>query len=207
MLLHKNTLSFGNGLLIFGVYVNTFALKRFQYILIVSGLLLSVGCGNNKEGSQDQDVEIDSTAVSYKALPPIASISQEKMNTISEWKKFRELSILMERFQRQDHGDLTYFAEEFSRLNNELAKDSLIPQKFDKPAVNSRVLVLNTYSKQLMNRLEENAVIDSIEVSRSRVLNSYNALRLQLAEQLKSKLFEEFLKKQDKNNSTKKDTK
>ena len=162
-----------------------------------------VSCGNNKEGSQDQgEVEIDSTAISYKALPPIASISKEKMNTISEWKKFRELSILMERFQRQDQGDLTYFAEEFSRLNEELAKDSLIPEKFDKPAVKSRIMVLNTFSKQLKVRLEENAKLDSINLTRARVLNSYNALRLQLAEHLKSKLFEEFLKKQDQNKAT-----
>lgn len=193
-------MAFGNGLLIFGGYVNTFALKRFQYILIVSGFLLLLSCGNNQENSQEQAVEIDSTTVRYKPLPPLASISEEKMNTISQWKKFRELSILMERFQRQNHGDLTYYTEEFIRLNSELAKDSLMPEKFDKPAVRSRIVVLNTFTKQLKNRLDESSVIDSINIARERVLNSYNALRLQLAEHLKSKLFEKFLKEQEKKN-------
>lgn len=193
-------MAFGNGLLIFGEYVNTFALKRFQYILIVSGFLLILSCGNNQENSQEQADEIDSTTVRYNRLPPIASISEEKINTISQWKKFHELSILMERFQRQNHGDLTYFTEEFIRLNNELAKDSLMPEKFDKPAVRSRIVVLNTFTKQLKNRLDESSVIDSINIARERVLNSYNALRLQLAEHLKSKLFEKFLQEQEKKN-------
>jgi len=181
------------------VYVNTFPLKRFQYILIVLGLALTVSCANKKEGSQERTVEVDSTAVSYRALPPIVSVSEEKMGTINQWKKFNELNILMERFQQQEHGDLTYFAEEFNRINGELAKDSLMPERFNKPAVKSRIVVLSTFTKQLKNRLEENAEIDSINISRTRVLNSYNALRLQLAEHLKSKLFEEFLKQQDKN--------
>lgn len=172
-------------------------MKRIQHILIALGLLLLVGCGNNNNSSQDQEAAIDSTTVHYRALPPIASISEEKMSTIGQWEKFRELSILMERFQRQDHGDLTYFAEEFNRLNSELAKDSLMPDKFDNPAVKSRILVLNTYTRQLKNRLDENSVLDSINISRTRILNAYNALRLQLAEHLKSKLFEEFLKEQD----------
>jgi len=198
--LSKNTLAFGLGLLIFGGYVNTIALKKLQYILIVSGYLLALSCGNNQENSKDQEAETDLTEVNYRPLPPIASISAEKTSTIGEWKKFRELSILMERFQKQDEGDLSYFAEEFNRLNSELAKDSLIPEKFDNPAVRSRILVLNTFTKELKNRLEENSVVDSIDISRARVLNSYNALRLQLAEHLKSKLFEQFLKEQDQKN-------
>src|SRR5690606_11358253 len=84
------------------VYVNTFPLKRFQYILIVLGLALTVSCANKKEGSQERTVEVDSTAVSYRALPPIVSVSEEKMGTINQWKKFNELNILMERFQQQE---------------------------------------------------------------------------------------------------------
>lgn len=180
-------------------------MKRIQYISVTLGLLLVVGCGNNNGNSQNQEAEIDSTTVHYRALPPIAPISKEKMNTIGQWEKFRELSILMERFQRQDHGDLTYFAEEFNRINSELAKDSLIPAKFNNPAVKSRILVLNTFTKQLKNRLDENSVLDSINITRTRVINAYNALRLQLAEHLKSKLFEEFLKEGDlKNNKVEK---
>jgi hypothetical protein len=164
----------------------------------MSGFLLTVSCGNNQENANQENLEIDSTAVRYSPLPPIASISQEKLNTIGEWEKFRELSIVMERFQRQNQGDLTYFAEEFTRLNNGLAKDSLMPEKFNLPAVKSRIVVLNTFTKQLKNRLDEGAVIDSVNISRKRIIKAYNALRLQLSEQLKSKLFEEFLKQQDK---------
>src|SRR5690606_8887306 len=136
-----------------------------------------------------------------KSLPAITSISEDKLNTITQWEKFEQLSILMERFQRQNQGDLSYFAEEFIRLNGELSKDSLMPERFNKAAVHSRIVVLNTFSKQLKIRIEEGAVLDSINISRERVLKSYNALRLQLAEHIKSKLFEEFLKEQDKTNN------
>lgn len=194
-------MAIARGLLIFGEQVKMIPLKSYLYILLLSGFLLLMSCGNKKDNSQDQARETDSTAVRYTPLPPIASVSAEKMNTITQWEKFKQLSILMERFQRQNQGDLSYFAEEFIRLNGELAKDSLMPEKFDKAAIQSRIVVLNTFSKQLKIRINEGAVVDSLNISRVRILNSYNALRKQLAEHIKSKLFEEFLKEQDQNNN------
>ena len=183
------------------VGIKIISLKSYRYILLLSGLLLLVGCGNNQDNSRDNVSQLDSTEIRYKSLPAITSISEDKLNTITQWEKFEQLSILMERFQRQNQGDLSYFAEEFIRLNGELSKDSLMPERFNKAAVHSRIVVLNTFSKQLKIRIEEGAVLDSINISRERVLKSYNALRLQLAEHIKSKLFEEFLKEQDKTNN------
>ncbi|WP_417443079.1 hypothetical protein [Joostella sp.] len=167
-------------------------MKKSIYILSFSLSLFIFSCGND-ENKEEVVVSDENAQVSYSQLPAITSISKEKLAEINKWKKFKELSSLMEKFQRQNTGDLTYYAEEFIRLDKDIEKDTLFPAKFEIPDVKSRLIVFNTFSNQLKVRLEENAPIDSINITRKRVMMSYNALRDQLSESLKSKIYEDFI--------------
>ncbi|QLE00769.1 hypothetical protein HX109_04020 [Galbibacter sp. BG1] len=168
-------------------------MKNTFFIIQLSLVILFVSCGNEEKKQEAENAEENIEQV-YKPLPEITTISQEKLAEINKWNKFKELSVLMERFQQQQQGDLTYFAEEFNRLETEIEKDTLFPPKFDIPAVKSRIVVFKTFSSQFQTRLEENAPLDSINKSREEVLNAYNAIRKQMSESLKSKLYEDFIK-------------
>ncbi|MDG3583035.1 MULTISPECIES: hypothetical protein [Galbibacter] len=171
-------------------------MRTIKYILIIGICLVMYNCGSDDKQDKNNSEET-TTEVSYSSLPAINKISKEKLEEINKWKTFKELSTLMEKFQRQNSGDLTYFAEEFIRLDGEIEKDSLFPQKFNVPAVRSRLVVLTTFTEQFKTRLDENSPLDSINISRKRVLDAYNAVRLQLSETLKSKLYKEFLEGKD----------
>ncbi|MEL4308836.1 hypothetical protein [Joostella sp. CR20] len=171
-------------------------MKSIIYIAIFLGGLFFTSCGS--DASQDGNVTSEEEKeLTYSELPAIVPISQEKLTEINKWKKFKELSVLMEKFQNQQTGDLTYFAEEFIRLDTDIAKDSLFPAKFNSPDVKSRLVVFKTFSHQLKTRLEENAPVDSINVSRAKILTTYNALRQQLSEALKSKIYQDFIKEKN----------
>ncbi|MCM5661993.1 hypothetical protein [Galbibacter mesophilus] len=159
-------------------------------------------CGDSEKKQEKDDAE-ETVAQGYSQLPEITSINKDKLAEINKWKKFNELSVLMERFQEQESGDLTYFAEEFKRLQGEIEKDSLFPPKFNIPAVKSRLVVFETFTNQLQTRLEESAPLDSVNISRKKVLEAYNAMRQQLAETLKSKIYEDFINKKDSNKTSK----
>ncbi|MCX2680954.1 hypothetical protein OOZ15_13455 [Galbibacter sp. EGI 63066] len=163
-------------------------MKVIKYILLLAGCFFLINCGNKSDKEQVEEEETQET--SYEKLPDIVEISDEKLITINKWAKFKELSELMVKFQRQTRGDLSYFSEEFIRLDKEM--DS-VPPKFDIPEVKSRMVVFKTFAYQLGSRLNENAPVDSINVSRARVFNAYNAIRIQLSESLKSKIYQEFL--------------
>lgn len=168
-------------------------MKNTAYILLLGLCFIITSCGNEDNKGDDSASE-DTAVASYKQLPEIKPISNEKLTEINKWKKFKELSNLMEKFQDQNSGDLTYYAEEFIRLDTEIEKDSLFPQKFNVPDVKSRLVVFKTFSNQFKTRLDENAPIDSINVSREKLLVTYNAIRQQLSETLKSKIYQDFIK-------------
>ncbi|EIJ38627.1 hypothetical protein JoomaDRAFT_1615 [Galbibacter orientalis DSM 19592] len=168
-------------------------MKNTAYILLLGLCFIITSCGD-KENKEDNSASQDTAVASYKQLPEIKPISNEKLTEINKWKKFKELSNLMEKFQDQNSGDLTYFAEEFIRLDTEIEKDSLFPEKFNVPDVKSRLVVFKTFSNQFKTRLDENAPIDSINVSREKLLVTYNAIRQQLSETLKSKIYQDFIK-------------
>ena len=154
--------------------------------------MLAFGCKNKLQNKKDTSPNILSEK--YTPLPNLYQISSKtKQKEINKWNKFKELGILTARFQKQESGDLSYYAEEFVRLNNEIVKDSLFPEKFKNSEIKSRLLVHANFTNQFKSYLEQNAPLDTLNISRTRILNTYNSLLKQLEESLKSKVYIEFI--------------
>ena len=146
-----------------------------------------------KDAKQPENVkqEIIISDEVRKNLPQIIALTGKAKATIETWTEFTDFDSEFRRIYEKDI-DLKTLYTELIRREKEL-KESKFPEKFDNPAVRSRLLVLQTYLGRALAGLQENN-LEQIATEKAEVIKAYNALRMQFMEVWKKNIAEEFLK-------------
>ncbi len=164
--------------------------------LLSLGLLLSFivfSCGREEkteENAEDQEQEVRT----YAELPEIRPLEGIDESQIDSWINFRELEAEMRTFRNKNSGDLTYTVDQLIQIENKIHADT-IPDKFNTRGIKSRLNLMKTFLYQLKFRLQDNDDVSEVNASRTKVMEAYNALRFQISEVLREKIYEDFLEK------------
>lgn len=169
-------------------------LKYFNVFFYIAIGFMFIACkqqGSTDEASEDTDQE---TTYAYEPLDPILELDASVEDSLNEWNAYWELQREMEQFRGVKTGDLSYVNEELLRIQSELIHDS-IPEKVQNPAVKSRALVFRTFALKLKDQLEQRAPSAEVDSTRVKLFESYNAFRFHVADALREKVYEDFLKR------------
>ncbi|THD69682.1 hypothetical protein E7Z59_04980 [Robertkochia marina] len=166
-------------------------LKLFFFMAI--GLVL-FACGQEQSTESTSEDSAQETSYTYVPLDPILKLDAQVEDSLKEWKSYWELQREMERFRGVKSGDLSYINEDLLRIQSELIHDS-IPEKVQNPAVKSRALVFRTFAMKLKDQLEQRAPSAEVDTTRVKLFESYNAFRFHIADALREKVYEDFLKR------------
>jgi len=137
-------------------------------------LLLFSGCNTKVE--QAQDTPQESTVLDAEELPAPAQIDPLAREILDGWAEYQSLeqriAVLME---AQNEEEMKLLLEELNQICKRL-EESTFPEVFDRPAVRSRLKVIQTYLGKL-----EAALFYRLEYQEPlrELMTSYNALREQ----------------------------
>ncbi len=162
---------------------------RVFIVVGVLGLALFTAC--EKEVKPAPASQKLSQAVIVPTLIKLEASHEAELN---KWEALRNLETEVVRFERSEPSSYKVGIEDLLRLENELAV-SEFPEKFNTPAVKSRITVFKTYLLQTKWLLSKAGTDKSIMMAqKAKVLESFNALKRQLSGILAKEMAEQFLK-------------
>jgi len=147
-------------------------MSKFSVFILL--LLLFSGCNTKVE--QAQDTLQESTVRDAEELPAPAQIDPMAREILDGWAEYQSLeeriAVLME---AQNEEEMKLLLEELNQICKRL-EESTFPEAFDRPAVRSRLKVIQTYLGKL-----EAALYYRLEYQEPlrELMTSYNALREQ----------------------------
>ncbi|UOB16081.1 hypothetical protein [Abyssalbus ytuae] len=124
-------------------------------------------------------------------FPKLNNLSANVRTEANKWPQFLKFEEAIFRLQ-SNKGDLLTEVENILKLEKELT-ESKFPEKFDHPAIKSRLLVIKTFLEQLKASATGNFPDSRIRSQKIRVVEGYNSLLLQFSEAMEKKVTEEFL--------------
>lgn len=163
-------------------------MRVFIVIGVVCGVLFTACEKEAKPAPASQEF---SQAVIVPTLIKLEASHEAELN---RWGALRNLETEVARFERSELSSYKVSIEDLVRLEGELAI-SEFPEKFNTPAVKSRITVFKTYLLQTKWLLSKAGTDKSIMIAqKAKILESFNALKRQLSGILAKELAEQFLK-------------
>lgn len=167
--------------------------RKWDNILICTLVVLIVGVSCNQKDDKVSEAEDKTTIpeMSQKKLPKIIPLTGKAKENVKNWTEFADFDFEMQRIYEEDI-DLKTLFNELLRREKEL-RASGFPEKFDIPAVRSRLLVLRTCLGRATAALDQNDAALMIN-EKTAIVKAYNAVRIQFMDAWKKNIAEEFLK-------------
>ena len=158
-------------------------------------LVLTTAC-QKKEQAPVASPDVPEAQQQLKAVTPpeIIRLKPGYETEIAQWEAYNRLAFEMQKFQKAAPGEHSVIVEELLESEKELSKSDF-PEKFNIPAVKSRVLVFKTYVLQTKSLLiGEPLANDTLTKQQAKVIAAFNALKKQFAEALTEDITQELLK-------------
>ncbi|XLS29511.1 hypothetical protein ACJD0Z_01530 [Flavobacteriaceae bacterium M23B6Z8] len=159
----------------------------YALILLLSG----TSCQEKSDNVSETEDKITISESIQGELPQIIPLTGEAKENVDNWTEFTDFDSELRRIYENDI-DLESLLNELLRREKEL-RASDFPEKFNIPAVQSRLLVLRTYLGRTQAALTENDP-SLMHKEKIAVIKAYNALRVQFMDAWKKNIAEEFLK-------------
>ena len=113
---------------------------------------------------------------------------------IQQWEALNLLAAEVQRFQKATPKEYSTAVEELLRLEDALSTSDF-PEKFNIPAVKSRISLFKTYLLQTKSLLEpERIPRDTLSKQHTKIILAFNAVKKQIAETLTNAMAQELLK-------------
>lgn len=154
-------------------------------------LMLLPGC-REKEQEEAPETSVREAEREAVELPELMRLQAGYEAEIAQWEMFGNLEIEVKKFQKAGAGEGVLIVEDLLNLEKQLSA-SEFPEKFDIPAVKSRLLVLKTYllqTKSLLSAQQVNEVPDHQKIN---IIEAFNAIKNQLAQTLTDDMTEQLL--------------
>ncbi len=147
---------------------------RFPIFLACAWGFLLVGCG---EAPEEVVTAPEQEALEPLPIPTTIPLNPAAQQLVDPWVEFRNWTTRLEvLLQAEEEEDLVLLAEELRELTKAL-EDSEFPAKVNRPAVRSRIKVVETF----LIKLEADFLYrQDYRYTVKRIAEAYNALRGQL---------------------------
>ena len=167
-------------------------------IPVISALvyMMLMACQQKEQvpAAEDPVQETQEQEAVAEALPSILKLKPSYETEITQWEAFNNLEIEMQKFQKAVQNDNTLIVEDLINLEKQLS-ESGFPEKFDIPAIKSRLRVFKTYLLQTKALTNERTADSRLRKTQCRkILTAFNAVKKQLAQTLTGDLTEQLLK-------------
>jgi hypothetical protein len=164
---------------------------RLKLLVAIVAICMCYSCNEDKKEIRETNQEKIAIEKNEKKLPSIIALTGNAKTSIEEWTEFTDFDAELRRLNDEEIDLATLYAE-LLRRQIEL-RESEFPEKYDTPAIRSRLLVLRTYLGKAQAGLLENDQ-QVITKDKEDIIKAYNAVRMQLMEVWKKNIAEEFLK-------------
>ncbi|MEM9686785.1 MAG: hypothetical protein AAF934_07670, partial [Bacteroidota bacterium] len=144
-------------------------------------LVLTTACQekDREPAVESSDVPEEQQQIKTVNPPEIIRLKPGYETEVTQWETYNRLAFEMQKFQKAQPKEYSVIIEALLASEKELS-ESDFPEKFNIPAVKSRVLVFKTYVLQTKSLLtKEPLASDTLMRQQTKVIAAFNALKKQ----------------------------